>query len=193
MVVVTKYFDAPTTHKILEQVAMHPAFWGLGENRVEDIKAKKLPPQKVHFIGNIQSRKIKDIVQLCSVVHSVSSIDHVIKMEKEAQKCGKLPPKAFIQVNISGEVQKEGISAGGGRQILNKIIEQSKIEIVGLSAMGKGEFKPEEKMSEFQKLIDLRNKYCPQGMLSAGTSRDYKIALQMGIEVVRVGRACFEP
>lgn len=66
------------------------------------------------------------------------------------------------------------------------------LQIRGLSAIGAGDFTEAEKRAEFRRLRNLRDQYVPGGILSAGTSRDYEIALEEGVELVRVGRAFFE-
>ena len=79
----TKYWDKETTKEILTeaQEKYNNVFLGIGENRVETLENKKLPREHTHFIGNIQSRKIKKIVECCSTIHSLSSLKHAQKIE----------------------------------------------------------------------------------------------------------------
>ncbi len=190
ILVVTKYFDLFQTREVLEEVQDQPNFWALGENRIDDIINKQLPRGLVHFIGNIQSRRIPEIAQHCCVVHSLSKPEHVEKFEKELS-AANLSLGVFLQVNISGEDQKLGCSPKDLPELIKTIQASPHINMLGLASMGVGEFTYESKKQEFQQLIDLRDQYLPGTKISAGTSRDYEIALAQGIEVVRIGQALF--
>lgn len=183
VVAVTKYFDAETTQQLLSLLQKSPAFWALGENRAEVLREKKLPRASVHFIGRIQSRKIPDIAAHCSVVHSLENISHAEKFAAQ-----KNPPSVFLQVNISREPQKGGVSPEEFPEFLREVRSLG-LEVLGLSAMGAGAVSVAEKEQEFQQLVSLRNTGIPEGKISAGTSRDFELALKNGIEVVRIGQA----
>jgi len=75
---------------------------------------------------------------------------------------------------------------------LERLKPLKKLNIVGISAMGAGGFSIESKRAEFIGLKRLRDKYIPEGKISAGTSRDFEIALEEGIDIVRVGQAIFD-
>jgi len=195
VVVVTKYFDATQTREVLNQLKKHPSFLALGENRIGEILKKDIPRKYIHFIGNIQSRNIPDILKHCSVVHSLCTEKHARKLHESTPS--NSPSKGekmgvFIQVNISREPQKSGVFP----EDLEKFVEQlkpfKKLNILGISAMGAGGFSEESKRAEFRELLKLRDKYLPDGKISAGTSRDFEIALEEGIEIVRVGQAIFD-
>ena len=186
--IVTKYFNRDDTWNIYEQVREHPAFFALGERRIDDIIEKDLPREHVHFIGNIQSRKIPVIAHHCSVVHSLCEIKHAVIMSEQLK-----PSVVFVQVNISGEVQKLGMLPRDLEGFLRQMGQFSNIQILGISAMGAAEFTPESKREEFRILKKLRDEQLPERIISAGTSRDYKIALEEGINVVRIGQALFRP
>jgi hypothetical protein len=140
----------------------------------------------MHFIGNIQSRNIPDIVKHCSVIHSLCEVRHAEKLNE----LGKT--KVFIQINISREAQKSGILPEALPTFLESMSPFQNIEILGISAMGAGGFSDATKRAEFIGLKRLRDKYLPEGKISAGTSRDFEIALEEGIEIVRVGQAIFD-
>lgn len=189
VVVVTKYFDEKKTHDILRQAENHPAFWALGENRIKDIKTKKLPREKTHFIGNLQSRDLEQIVQCCSVLHSLCSVKHAEILNKKSVQ-EKI--SVFLQINISREKQKKGLLPKDIAEFLSQIATLKNLEILGFSAIGLGEFTESQKREEFRELKRLRDQFLPGKILSAGTSRDYHIALEEGIEVVRIGQAFFD-
>jgi PLP dependent protein len=186
VVVVTKYFDAEQTKEVLKQLKKQSSFLALGENRIGDIGAKNIPRKYVHFIGNIQSRNVSSIMKHCCVVHSLCNEKHA----KKLNKIGKVD--VFIQVNISRELQKSGIFPEDLPAFLEAMKAYEKITILGISAMGAGGFSEESKRAEFIGLKRLRDKHLPEGKISAGTSRDFEIALEEGIDIVRVGQAIFD-
>ena len=189
---VTKYFDPETTQTIWNQLKDEECVLALGENRIHEIIDKNLPREVVHFIGNIQSRKIPDIVKHCSVIHSLCDLNHAMTINKEIQK--QKPSEkysVFLQVNISNEPQKSGIMIKDFPSFLKEIQKLEYLKILGISAIGSGEFDEEIKRKEFQKLNEIRDDFLPSGEISAGTSRDYEMALEEGIDIVRVGQALF--
>ncbi len=188
LVVVTKYLDKNTTDTILSELQTYSEVIGVGENRTETLAVKNLPKKWVHYIGRIQSRKIPEIIAHCSVVHSLAHIKHA---KIFSEKLGTQTLDFFIQVNVSGDPHKEGIAPQELPDFLEAISEFKNLNIRGLSAMGWGDFSTNQKRKEFQDLIDLKNQYLPNTKTSAGTSRDYPIALEAGIDIVRVGQACF--
>lgn len=185
VVVVTKYFDEAKTKGILKVSQDHPAFLALGENRIKDLENKNLPPEKVHFIGNLQSRDLSHIVQSCSAIHS-------LYQEKHAQILNDLEFRGeiFLQINISREPQKGGVLPDDFASMLQKL-KALHLNIAGISAIGEGEFTAQSKSKEFKELKSLRDQYLPNGKISAGTSRDWEIALEERIEIVRIGQALF--
>lgn len=182
ILVVTKYWDADITEKILNEIQTeypHECIW-LGENRIEIIRNKKIPREYLHFIGNIQSRKIPEIVETCSTIHSLSSIKHAQKIES----CGK-PVHVFIQIKLDKD-KDSWISPEELQNFIEACKNMKFIEIIGISGMGAWTFWEEEKRKEFQSLKKLRDTYLPNWQISAGTSRDYTIALEQWIDIVRV-------
>jgi PLP dependent protein len=186
VVVVTKYFEPKETQEIFKQLNKFPSFLAMGENRIHKIGAKNIPQKYMHFIGNIQSRNIPSIAKHCSVIHSLCEIKHAEKFNS----IGKT--EVFIQINISREVQKSGILPEELPAFLEVMKAFENITILGISAMGAGGFSDESKRAEFIGLKRLRDKHLPEGKISAGTSRDFEIALEEGIEIVRVGQAIFD-
>jgi len=189
---VTKYLSAEDTHEFLQSVySQYTCLEGIGENRIEKIKEKLLPREKVHFIGNIQSRKIPDIVRFTSVCHSVWRSNHAKLLEAEVKK-QNVQMGIFIQVNISREAQKSGVLPEELEKLIKEIQFYNSLEILGISALGAGEWSEQVKKREFQELCVLRDTFLPEKEISAGTSRDFEIALKEGIDIVRVGSALWE-
>ena len=196
---VSKYWDKETTGKLQRQIINYLGkenanlFFGLGENRIENLIKKNIAREKCHFIGNLQSRDFVQIVKYCNFIHSLQSVKHAEKLNKICEQ-ENLTLKVFLQIKISQENSKSGISQENFEQIFYSISKLESLEIIGIAGMGKGEnFTRKEKLEEFQKLIDLRNKYFPGKFISAGTSRDWEIALPMkeGI-IMRLGKCLVE-
>lgn len=185
ILVVTKYWDRETTQKILREVQekFPDVFWGLWENRLDDIKKKYLDRKNVHFIGNIQSRNISEIVEYSSVIHSLSSLKHAQKIEAQWQEI-----QAFIQIHLDPN-KDIWFKESELMTFLEASQKFNNLKIIWVSGMASWENSPEEKRKEFQKLIRIRNNYLPGWLISAGTSRDYNIALTEGIDIVRVGNS----
>ena len=184
ILVVTKYWNTEDTLKILKEVEewYSDILYGIWENRIKSIKEKNIPREKVHFIWKIQSRKISEIISYCSVIHSLENLQHAEKIEKQ-----EIETLAFLQIRLD-EKKEIGILPEKLPEFLSYCKNFRYLKIIGISGMWAWEFTTEEKQSEFQKLIKLRNTYLPHGKISAGTSRDYKIALDQWIDIVRVGK-----
>jgi len=190
LTVVTKYFDCDTTIDILNQVQDMKIFYSLGENRVDKIKEKNIPREFVSFIGNIQSRRISEIVEFCSIIQTVTSLKHLLKISEEVKKQGFENIDVFIQVNISND-KTSGIETQDFDNFYKEAQKQENVNIVGISAIGSGTFTENEKKQEFEKLIEIKKKY-PKLLISAGTSRDYEIAIEYDIDILRLGSILYE-
>ncbi len=185
LLAVTKYFSSEETEVVVSQLKKEKVLLGFGENRIANIQDKSFLREDLHFIGNVQSRDIPDIAHYCSVVHSLCSVKHAAIFAKQNKV-----PAFFIQINISREKQKSGVLPEALEQFLMDIIGLN-LNIEGISAIGAGKFDKQTKRKEFQELLSLRNKFLPGKKISAGTSRDFEIALKEGIEIVRVGQSLF--
>lgn len=183
ILVVTKYWDKKKTHSILEELEnMYPdiLFW-IWENRTDSLRIKEVSRENTHFIGNIQSRKIPEIIQYCSTIHSLESIKHAKKIENIW-----VSTQAFIQIKLDESkdiwIHEEEIWA-----FLNTCALYKHLDIIWISGMWALEISELKKREEFRKLIRIRDTYLPNGLISAGTSRDYIVAIEEWIDVVRVG------
>jgi len=185
ILIVTKYWDKQKTQSILSQAQkIYPEIiYGLWENRIESVQEKSIPREITHFIGNIQSQKIRAIVESCITIHSLSSLKHARKIENIW-----LPISAFIQIQLDKQkniwIQQDNLW-----NFIQECKDFKNLKIIGISGMWSADVSEWEKRAEFQKLISLRNKYIPTWIISAGTSRDYEIALEEWIDIVRVGSA----
>ncbi|MDO8522184.1 MAG: YggS family pyridoxal phosphate-dependent enzyme [bacterium] len=210
LVTVTKSVRIDETNEIIRA-----GVTAIGENRVEDFEKKNshLLPVEKHFIGKIQSRKIKRIVQLFDVIQSVGSIEYLEKIEKETLAQRK-PIKVLLQFNISGEEQKGGFDQKNLEQVIQAILSDSLpanshelagksesistnhyVNIIGVMGMATDTKDTEVVRRQFRLLKDIRDalraKFPDITELSMGMSNDYKIALEEGATMLRIGRAFF--
>jgi len=192
LVAVTKYLEKDDTLEVIENLEQDYLdilewFW---ENRIEVLKEKNLNREKIHFIWNIQSKQIKDIIKYASVVHSIDDIKHLRKFEDICAKQWNWI-QVFIQINVDDT--KEGwIKPEKIPDFLDVIWEMENVSLIWFSAIWKVDCTREEKEAEFDLLIELRNKYLQNWFVSAGTSKDYEIALEKWVDIIRIGTKLFK-
>jgi pyridoxal phosphate enzyme (YggS family) len=180
--VATKYVDADG------MVALHEAGVRVAaENRLQDMIVKQerfRDDFEWHFIGRIQSRKVAQIAERVSVIHSLASES---ARDRLAVFEGPLP-RVLVQVNVSGEAGKEGIAP----EHLIDFIAGCPFEISGLTTMPPLAADPETARPYFRRLAELA---AQNGLneLSIGTSQDFEVAIEEGATLIRVGSALFKP
>lgn len=190
IIAVTKYV---TTERALE--ALNSGVGHLGENRDEGLLAKweVLKDKPVwHFIGSLQSRKVKNIIDKVDYIHSLDRISLASEIHKRATK----QINCFVQVNVSGEESKQGISQEFVGDFVTKLKEYPNIRICGLMTMAPLTSDETILRSCFRKLKELQIEiqkmeldYAPCTELSMGMSNDYEIAIEEGATMVRIGTA----
>jgi len=168
----------------------------LGENRtdmfLEKYEALKDHPEiRWHFFGVVQTRKIKDIANRISCLHSLDKLSTAMELDKKLTS----PLDCFVQVNISEEPNKQGIPANRVKTFIKQLENLSKIRIIGLMCIAKLTFEEMFLKKSFLKMQKLKEEveklglpYAPCHELSMGMSNDYKIAIQYGATKVRLGR-----
>ena len=169
-----------------------------GENKVQELEYKyNNLPQDInwHMIGHLQSNKVRKVIPIVSLIHSVDSLKLLKVINKESKKFDKVT-NCLIQVNISKESSKYGFE---DRELdfLNQetINEYKNIKFKGL--MGMASFTNDESIikNEFNNLKNIydniRKEIDDFNILSMGMSNDYKIALQSGSNMIRVGSKIF--
>ncbi len=189
LLAVTKYWNKEEAEEFIWKLTLEEKnilswFW---ENRIEVFFEKDLKREQTHFIGNVQSKQIKHIVNFCDTVHSIDNLKHVKKLEEICEKQNTWI-KFFLQINID-EKKESGIKEEVIPDFLELIDKCDNISLIWFSAIGSEKFNKEEKREEFKYLKKLRAKYLPHWLISAGTSRDYRIALEEEIDIIRVGKS----
>ncbi len=169
-----------------------------GESRQQEAapKIQQLPGGlEWHFIGRVQSNKVRKILPLFDFVHAVDSVDLAEHMDRISGELG-LQPKVFFQVNQAGELSKGGFSESELCASMERILKLNHLKMVGLMCIPPASEDAEESRCWFSKLRDLRDDLLKTyGMelpyLSMGMSGDFEVAIEEGATHVRVGSAIF--
>lgn len=151
-----------------------------GENRAQDleIKTAAFPQLEWHFIGHMQSRKVKQVLPLVTLIHSVASDSALEQLGRH----GTDDTEVLIEVNVAREEGKSGVDPDG----LDAFLERCPVRVVGLMTMPPAAREPEDSRRWFSALRELA---AARGLreLSMGTSQDYAVAAQEGATIVRIG------
>jgi len=195
LIAVTKMVDADTTRSLVNEGVTH-----LAENRVDKLLAKKAEMNDCsglnwHFIGNLQRRKVKSVINEIDFFHALDSV----KLAHEIQKRADKVIKCFIEVNVSGEESKQGIQPEELDEFVSQLASLDRVLVVGLMTMAPYDSTSEEQHQLFARLKMLQEKveskhlsYAPCTETSMGMSNDFGIAIQEGATFVRVGTALFK-
>lgn len=172
----------------------------LGENRVQELLEKYESYDKraeIHFIGRLQTNKVKYIVDKVSMIESVDSIKLAEEIEKRCAKIGKTMD-ILLEVNIAEEESKGGFSAEEIIDVSEKIKNFPHLRLRGLMTIGRFGAEIEETRQYFEKmrhlLVDIKAKNIDNiyiNILSMGMSADFEIAVSEGATIVRIGRGLF--
>jgi pyridoxal phosphate enzyme (YggS family) len=191
VVAVTKYVSLDITAEVLSQGLIH-----IGENRWQNAETKwnALGEQGIwHFIGHLQTNKVKDIINKFQYIHSLDRLSLAQELEKKANLLDT-EVKVFLQVNISGEDSKYGLSPENVASFLNEIKQFNHIKVIGLMTMAPFEGHPEDTRPVFRGLRELRDELNRQSLtrepiteLSMGMSNDFEVAIEEGSTWVRLG------
>jgi uncharacterized pyridoxal phosphate-containing UPF0001 family protein len=156
----------------------------LGENRAQELedKATLHPGFRWHFIGQLQSRKVKQVLPFVELIHSVASESALKQLEVH----GTSETEILLEVNVAGEAGKAGIEPGE----IGRYLEASTAKVVGLMTMPPFAENPEASRPHFARLAELAAEHgLPQ--LSMGTSQDFAIAAAEGATIVRIGTTLY--
>lgn len=171
----------------------------IGENKVQELLSKDdgVIGAHRHFIGHLQTNKVKDIISRVEMIESVDSLKLAKEISKQAEKCGKIM-EILIEVNIGGEESKWGFVPENTLEAIEEIAKLPNIKIKGLMAIPPVCENSEENRKYFRKMyklfIDIRDKNIDNSsmdILSMGMSDDYEIAIEEGANLIRLGTALF--
>lgn len=183
--------------QLTQRVAMIDEF--LARHRIMSSARTSKVPQAVrwHMIGHLQRNKVKAILPVVKLIHSLDSLrlveevhDHAMKQDREVD--------VLLQVNVSGEKTKGGITAPAVAHMADQIDSMMHLNLRGLMTIAPKSENPEDNRCYYQRLAETFNEMHKTGrygpkfqILSMGMSDDYEIAIEEGANVIRVGRALF--
>ncbi len=187
LIAVSKKKSAKEIQSVIDEGHM-----SFGENQIQEIESKwpylkKLNSNiQLHFIGNIQSRKVESIHENCEVIHSIDRMK-VVKLFAGIEMNKKVKRKYFVQINTGNEPQKSGVKLSEANKFITECLENYNLNIVGLMSIPPID---EDPKIHFLMLADLAKKFNLLS-LSMGMSNDFEIALQCGATHIRVGTKIF--
>jgi len=165
-----------------------------GENYVQELvdKQQKLPADiRWHFIGHLQSNKVRSIVPFVYLIHGVDSLRLLKEIDRQAAKTGRVVD-VLLQVHIAREETKFGLDAAEVGEVMQAAPAMGAVRVRGLMGMASNTEDAEAVRAEFRALKDLLDRWFPGGgILSMGMSGDYRIAIEAGSNMVRIGSLLF--
>ncbi|HEY5976687.1 MAG TPA: YggS family pyridoxal phosphate enzyme [Solirubrobacterales bacterium] len=157
----------------------------VGENRQQDLAAKHerwSDAFEWDFIGNLQSRKVKQLVPICRLIHSVASDSALEQLGRHGDEGTEI----LVEVNVSGEGGKGGVAP----EELGELIARAPVRVSGLMTMPPFSEDPEDSRPHFARLAELAGEHGLQ-RLSMGTSQDWEVAVGEGATIIRLGTSLF--
>ena len=157
----------------------------VGENRLQDLEAKRQrwgDSFAWDFIGNLQSRKVKQILPLVRLIHSVASDSVLTQLGRH----GEAGTEVLVEVNVAGEETKGGIRPAE----LGEFIDRCPVRVAGLMTMPPFSTDPEASRPSFARLAELAAEH-GLDRLSMGTSQDWEVAIEEGATILRLGTALY--
>ena len=195
LVAVTKTVDSVTVKN-----AYNFGISDFGENRVQELihKQADLPQARWHFIGRLQTNKVKSLVGRTCLIHSLDRWQLAYEIDKHARQMGISVP-VLVQVNITGERSKTGFAVEEVQGLFDSLPELSNLEIKGLMTIAAEDVNPEKSRPVFRELSRLRSRLNYKSganidlkYLSMGMSQDFEVAIEEGANIVRIGSAMFK-
>ncbi len=169
----------------------------LGENRVQELTAKYDPSYRWHFIGQLQTNKVKYIADKVELIHSLDRAELAKEIDRQAAKHGKIQD-CLVEVNMGSEISKGGVAPEEAAEFLRTLQDFPHIRVRGLMSVlpNLGDTPGLRSLyaglqSLFESTAGLSLSNYRADILSAGMSGDYKIALEYGSNMIRLGRTLF--
>jgi uncharacterized pyridoxal phosphate-containing UPF0001 family protein len=157
----------------------------VGENRQQDLVAKHAQwgdAFEWDFIGNLQSRKVKQLLPICRLIHSVATDSALEQLGRH----GDADTEVLVEVNVAGEEGKGGVAPAQ----LDDFLERCPVRVSGLMTMPPFSQDPEDSRPHFARLAELAAAHDLE-RLSMGTSQDWRVAVEEGATIVRLGVALY--
>ncbi len=193
LVVVSKTWPATVIER-----AIDAGVTDLGENRAQELaeKAAQISGVRWHFVGHLQSNKVRHVVGVAALVHSVDSVSLAQTIAKRALAQG-LEQEILLEVNVSGEEAKQGVPPADLARVAEEIAPLEGVSLRGLMTIPPLPETAEHSRPYLRRLAELgaelRHLVPSASELSMGMTRDLEIAVEEGATIVRVGEAIFGP
>ena len=196
LVGVTKTFGPETV-----QQAIAAGLFDVGENYVQELTdtRNQVPDEAVrwHFIGHLQSNKVKYLAGFIHLIHSVDNDSVAGEIHKRGEKAGRTID-VLIEVHTTDEATKFGVRPDKTLELIKRISQFGHLRVRGLMTMGPFSDDPNDSRPSFQQLDALQKDFAKEGIrnvtmdhLSMGMSHDFEVAIEEGATIVRVGTAIF--
>lgn len=172
----------------------------VGQNYVQEAeKAYEIVGGEVkwHFIGRLQKNKVKKAVKIFDVIETVDSVEIAWEIDKRCEQIGRVMP-VLVEINSGEEEQKSGVSPGDAEPLIRKISSFKNIKVMGVMTMGPRFGNPEDSRPYFIKTREIFDKIKKLNLpdvemryLSMGMTNSYKVAIEEGANIVRIGTKLF--
>ncbi len=198
LVAVTKTFPPETIRE-----AIAAGVLDLGENYVQELneKRKQLEGERIrwHFIGHLQSNKVKYIADYIHLVHSVDNVRVAEEIDKRGEKANR-KLDLLVEVHTTDEATKHGVLPEKAVELVREISGFPWVRVQGLMTMGPFSDDPNDSRPSFKQIVELRKKIEREGIpnvsmqhVSMGMTHDFEVAIEEGATMVRIGTAIFGP
>jgi PLP dependent protein len=171
----------------------------LGENRAQEFRDKYTVLKERaewHFVGNVQTNKVRHIVGAARLIHSVDRFGLAEAIDKRARSLA-IVQDVLVEVNVSGEASKNGIEPERAEELITEIAALPGVAVRGLMTMPPMTADPEDSRPYFKDLAGMRDSIAERNpevrQLSMGMTRDFEVAIEEGATIVRIGEAIFGP
>ena len=198
LLAVTKTF---TAEKIKQAVAA--GICDFGENYVQELSEKKVQLQqdgvRWHFIGHLQSNKVKHIADYIHLIHSVDNFHLAEEISKRAERARRIID-ILLEVHTTDEATKYGVLPDKAVDLTQAISKLPNVRVQGLMTMGPFSEDANDSRPSFQQVVELKRQIENAGIpnvtmrhLSMGMTHDFRVAIEEGATIVRIGTAIFGP
>jgi pyridoxal phosphate enzyme (YggS family) len=171
----------------------------IGENRAQELKEKAAvlgERPRWHFVGHLQTNKVRSVVGIAALIHSVDRFGLAEAIARRATSLG-ITQEVLIEVNVGGEATKQGVEPARAPALADEIDALDGIAVRGVMAIPPAADDPESTRAYFKELAALRDRISTSipgaRHLSMGMTRDFEVAVEEGSTLVRVGEAIFGP
>ncbi len=196
LVGVSKTFGVETIRPVVNS-----GLFDIGENYVQELleKRSQLQDERIrwHFIGHLQTNKVKYIIDFIHLIHSVDNERVAEEIQKRAENTGRIVD-VLVEVHTTDEATKYGVPVAGTLDLVKRIAILNHVKVTGLMTMGPFSDDPNDSRPSFRLLKELRDRINGEGIenvtirhLSMGMSHDYEVAVEEGATIVRIGTAIF--